>query len=500
MKRDTVSPPVAGTVKGAGVTADAAARTIRPTMSNATAAKGIRQWTPHSKLEPVVRIGVVLAEDDMSTIELRLPPGESYELAAPTAPPRSLPGSTRITVRFDRGAVALSVDDQPAQAARVWSVSPKQFRTPKRGDGVLVKDVVAGRGFHWHKRVDQTLAGRIEIHPAPGAAARTLVLVNELPLEAYLAGVITSEMSSRCPAEFLRAQCVTARSWLLAMTEPKHEDQPFDRCNDDCCQRYQGTGDLSDVAVDAAESTRGLILIAPDGRVVDANYSKSCGGVVELPEHVWGIHKPGLGPQVDAPKDSAARQFLPVTDANLTEFLDGDWQHQADVYCSPQVIPEDQLGQYLGRVDETGHYFRWTVRYTQAEIADLLRSKLPEAANLERLADLRVTKRGISGRATEIALSFTDPAGKSHTLPVSDQYRIRQILHKSFLFSSAFDARVERDASGNLAAVTLRGAGWGHGAGLCQIGALGMAIRGLDHATIVRHYFPGADLKRLYSR
>lgn len=440
----------------------------------------------------MVRIGVVLAEDAMPTIEMQVPDA-AYELAAAGKPPGTI-RAARVSVRLDGGAICLAVNDEPAQTAAGWALAPKQPRPPVRGDGLLVKGVVAGRGFHWQKHVDQTLAGRIDLVPGAGG----IILVNELPLEAYLAGVITSEMSSRCPLEFLQAQCITARSWLLAMTEPKHDAEPFDRCNDDCCQRYQGTGDLSDTAVEAAESTRGMALVAADGRVVDANYSKSCGGVAELPEHVWGVHKPGLAELVDAPVNSVARRFLPVTDENLNEYLEGDWLRETDVYCSPRVVPEDQLGQYLGRVDETGRYFRWSVRYAHDELVDMLRRKLPEAADMVRLSDLRVTKRGVSGRATEIVIAYLDAHGGRRELPVPDQYRIRQILHKSFLFSSAFAVRIERDAAGLFKAVTLRGAGWGHGAGFCQIGALGMSLCGIDHARIVRHYFPGADLKRLY--
>src|SRR5688572_28992314 len=215
---------------------------------------GLRQWKIVSGEEPTVRIGVVLAEDQLSAIEIH-----------PDA-------ATKVSAKLDGDALAVQMNDQPPQRMTSWSFAPQKPATPAQGDGALVKGVVAGRGFHWQKKVDQTLAGKLELLPSP----RGLILVNELPLEWYLAGVITSEMSSKCPIEFLRAQCITARSWLLAFTEPKHRGQPFDRCNDDDCQRYQGTGDLSKVAVDAVESTRGMCLVAED-KVVDANYSKSCG-------------------------------------------------------------------------------------------------------------------------------------------------------------------------------------------------------------------------------
>jgi len=462
--------------------------------------------------EPVLRVGVVLAEDGIATLEMRVP-DEGYVLdGGQDATGRSVRGAV-LRARLVEEAIGLSVDGGPLQTASMWSIAPERSRPPARGGGVLVRGVVAGRGFHWQKRVDQTLTGRIELRTGRGG----LVLVNELPLEPYLAGVITAEMSGACPAEFLRAQCIVARSWLLAFTERKHDAEPFDRCNDDCCQRYQGTGDLSDAALDAVDSTRGLVLVAPDGRVVDANYSKSCGGVSELPEHVWGVHKPGVGALVDAPAGSAARRFLPVTEENLDDYLDGDWLARTDVYCSPNVVPEEEFGRYLGRVDEAGHYFRWTITYAREQLEELLRRKLPEAFSLARLCDLRVTKRGVSGRATEIAIAFDTAAGERREIRVADQYRIRQILHEKFLFSSAFAVRIERanavpdtppvpdpakrsQAPGHpdIRTVTLRGAGWGHGVGLCQIGALGMALRGIDSGRIVRHYFPDAALRRVY--
>jgi SpoIID/LytB domain protein len=218
-----------------------------------------------------------------------------------------------------------------------------------------------------------------------------------------------------------------------------------------------------------------------------------------VPEHVWGVRKPGLGPLVDAPAASIAEKFLPVTDQNLDEYLRGQWLAATDIYCSPRVVPEDQLGQYLGRVDETGHYFRWSVTYSHDELRDLLHSKhAPGLKEVEKIIDLRVTSRGVSGRAMEILFTIIDKAGARRDVTVRDQYRIRQLLHKSFLFSSAFAVEIERDGAGGVKSFTLRGAGWGHGAGLCQIGALGMSLRGISHDKIVLHYFPGAQLQKVY--
>jgi SpoIID/LytB domain protein len=453
---------------------------------------GLRGWSIDSGVEPTLRVGVVLAEDDAGELSLRLPAG-GYRLVPGDGPARDCAGPAELRVALRGGRLHAMLDGVAMPASDRLSIVPDHVQPLAEGAGVLVRDVVAGRGFHWHKRVDQTLIGRLDLL----ASDRGVVLVNELPLEAYLAGVITSEMSAQCPPEFLQAQCIAARSWLLAFTEPKHDHEPFDRCNDDCCQRYQGTGALGRAGVDAAAATRGLVLVA-EGKVVDANYSKSCGGVVETPEHVWNIRKPGLGPLVDAPAGSGAQQYLPVTDANLEEYLGGAWLESTDIFCSPRVVDELTLSTYLGKVDESGRYFRWTVRQSHDQLAVVLRRHEPELHALARLDDLRVTRRGVSGRATQIVVAWFDAEGRRHETAIDDQYRIRKALHPGFLYSSAFAVDVERDGA-RLTAVTLRGAGWGHGAGLCQIGALGMALRHHSADQIVLHYFPGSRLDRVYA-
>ncbi|MBU0616114.1 MAG: SpoIID/LytB domain-containing protein, partial [Planctomycetes bacterium] len=292
--------------------------------------------------------------------------------------------------------------------------------------------------------------------------------------------------------------CVVDRSWLLAMTEPKHEDEPFDRCNDDCCQRYQGTGDLSPTALAAVCATRGHVLLDPAGNVLDANYAKSCGGISETPRTVWGVDKPGVSPIVDAPRDAAERRFFPISEENLHEYLDGDWLRTTRIYCSPNVVPTDAIARYLGRVDEADDYFRWTVAYRRNELEELLREKLLEAHELAHLRDLRVTTRGVSGRANAVKLEWEDNVGKLVTTRLDSEYRIRQVLHRKFLYSSAIAFHVKHDSRGDIETVTLRGAGWGHGVGMCQIGALGMALQGIDYGTICRHYYPEAQLTAVY--
>lgn len=451
----------------------------------------IRDWRLDLRTEPVVRVGIILPEDNAETIHFDLPDAP-YELHGDglTLSSRHAP----ITASAGGNSIALVAAKKPARVASSWRIEPAMSSQPKRGHGILVRDVVAGRGFHWRKLIDQTLAGALEITRSNGG----LVLVNELGLEDYLAGVITAEMSGACPSALLEAQAIVARSWLLAMAEPKHEDDPFDRCNDDCCQRYQGTEDLSEAAIEAIKATRGVVLLDDTGNVVDANYSKSCGGVSELPRHIWDIDKPGLSEIVDAPAGDPAHRFLPVTEADLDDYLSGAWLAGTNVYCSPNVVPEATFGKYLGRVDEHGSYFRWTVRYNRNELEDVLRKRLPGAASLSVLRDIRVVARGVSGRASVVEIVWDDDHGASHTTRLESEYAIRAALHKGFLYSSAFLIDIDRGEDNVPESITLRGAGWGHGAGLCQIGALGMALKGKTGEEICNHYFPTATLGSAY--
>src|SRR5690606_22004619 len=202
---------------------------------------------------------------------------------------------------------------------------------PGPGDGVLVRGVVAGRGFHWAKRIDQTLTGVLEFR----AQGNHVMLINELPLEEYLTGVITGEMSGECPPEFMKAQATAARSWLLGQPKPPHPDQPSIWCNDDCCQRYQGPGGWSQQARDAIQACRGEVLITPSGYFCDARYSKNTGGISEDALSVWKAPIECLDAVIDAPRGSFIEKFFPVTESNIDEYLEGDWLKDTDAYAGP---------------------------------------------------------------------------------------------------------------------------------------------------------------------
>ncbi len=456
----------------------------------------IRDWRPAARREPSIRIGIILDDDAAGPVALRTA-AVPYRACGLASGDVDIAAGTPIEVRPAGEALHVRIGDALPVSAAVLRLQAAgdATRALRAGDGILVREVVAGRGFHWQKRIDQTLAGTLELRPG----RRGIILVNELPVEDYLAGVITAEMSSACPLAMLEAQAIVARAWLLAMTESKHTGEPFDRCNDDCCQRYQGTGDLNATALAAVQRTRGRVLVSPGGGVLDANYAKSCGGVSETPWAVWGLDKPGISPVFDGPADAPERRFFPVTNENLAEYLDGDWLRSTRCYCSPNVVPVDAIERYLGRVDTVDDYFRWTVRYSRAEVEELLRRRLAGAAALAELRDLRVRARGVSGRAYIVEAEWLDAGGAVQTSRIESEYRIRQVLHAKFLYSSAFVARIERGADGRVADVVLRGAGWGHGVGLCQLGALGMALIGHDAETICRHYYPSATLQSVYA-
>lgn len=437
----------------------------------------------HESTMPRVRIGIVLPEDEAGRLTLEIP-----DIHYAVEPSIGSMRSCKVTAHVNGSAVRLECGGEPLGDAGKWLIKPNR----EAGDrGITIRGVRAGRGFHWATGIDPVLPGELELRVVDGH----LFVVNELPIETYLVGVITAEMSGACPIELLKAQAIAARSWMLAAAERKHADLKIDYCNDDCCQRFQGIGAATESARIAVEQTKGQVLLHSGGAVVDANYSKCCGGIVESPENVWGLAKPGLVSIVDAPPKSHLGSMTPVSDHNIADYVGGNWLADCDGYCSPNRVSDDDLPRYLGRVDDGGGHFRWSITQTADAIQDTIgrkfftRTGLHDDRGLGRLYDLVVTRRGQSGRATRVDVLYDDRQGVRRTATIEDQYWIRHALHESFLFSSAFDVRIDRDATGWPTSVNLTGAGWGHGVGMCQIGALGMALGGCDHRRILHHYF-----------
>ncbi len=445
-------------------------------------------WSP-GRPEPRIRIGVVLTEDGKSRVAMTL------RIPCRVGPGEFAPGDRIVFESAEGKRVRLRSDRGPApETAERFVVEPLVPPEDPAVPTALVHGIVAGRSFHWRKEIDVSYAGSFEIRAGEGS----LVVVNRVGAESYLLGVITGEMSGECPLDLLKAQAVAARSWLLAHPAGvEHPGSGFQWCNDDCCQRYHGTDGVSDSARRALEECRGEILLTASGAVCDANYSKSCGGILADPVAVWGRAKEGQHVAADAPAGDPVERFLPVREETVDEYVGGEWLRRTRIFCSPNVVPEADIPRYLGRVDEGGGFFRWETEISAERLAANLAEKT--GREVERVRAILPRRREASGRLTEIEVRFRDGTGADRSLSIRDQYRIRETLHPAFLFSSAVVVREEdRDGKGFPGRFRYLGAGWGHGAGLCQIGALGMAIAGHAYDRILAHYFEKTRRTRAY--
>jgi stage II sporulation protein D len=366
-----------------------------------------------------------------------------------------------------------------------------------------IYDVTIGVNFHWERKQEETFGGDARFIISD---AGKITVINETGLEAYLESVISSEMNPASPYEFLKAHAVASRSWLAAMLKCVSENNPpskqdgsqggeiirwydreehlnFDVCADDHCQRYQGIGGIrKGRAAEAVSATRGVFLIR-DGEICDARYHKACGGLTEEFKTAWEDKEVAYLSSVS----DAAVKYDPVR----TEEEAKEWINSCpDAYCNTE--DEKILKQILPSFDqETKNFFRWRVEYARQELEEILRDKA--GIDFGELYELVPLSRGPSGRIYRLQIS-----GSKATLIVGKELEIRRLLSRSHLLSSAFTVSIERGASGLPARFILSGAGWGHGVGLCQIGAAVMASKGFTAAEILPHYFSGASLEKLY--
>jgi stage II sporulation protein D len=364
--------------------------------------------------------------------------------------------------------------------------------------------VTIGVKFHWERREEQTFAGDLTLLPA---AAEGLTAINTLSVEEYLASVVSSEMSGEAPQEFLKAHAIASRSWLLAMLGrgPKvkgtgraaeacgaaeivrwydREDHAlFDVCADDHCQRYQGiTGKVTGRATAAVRDTKGTVLIHA-GKICDARYHKACGGLTEDYATCWEERNV---PYLSSVSDAAAPRAAIRTEGDAEGWV----LARPDVYCRTEN--QELLRRILPAYDrETTDFFRWQVTYPREELEAILNAK--SGINFGILRAIVPLKRGPSGRISLLRLE-----GSKAVATVGKELEIRRWLSPSHLCSSAFIVRTARGASREPTSFTLFGAGWGHGVGLCQIGAAVMAGRGFGAEEILQHYFSGAALVKRY--
>ena len=351
--------------------------------------------------------------------------------------------------------------------------------------------VTIGKEFHWQQQETQTFQGALVLRIIEGE----LHAINRIAIEDYLTSVIASEMSGTSSVELLKAHAVISRSWLLAQMSPKLKiensklkvgqacndiDSPpeanfqlstfnsqlikwydreahthFDVCADDHCQRYQGVSrKVTAQVLEAIRATRGTVL-SYEGEVCDARFSKCCGGITELYESCW---------------DDTPHPYLSVVH---------------DPFCNtddPKILSE-----VLNHYDQDTDFYRWTVQYTQQELSELVRRR--GGFDYGDIVDLIPIERGPSGRIIRLQI-----VGTKATRIRGKELEIRRTLSESHLYSSAFE--VEKTVDGNF---ILHGSGWGHGVGLCQIGAAVMGAQGYNYMEILRHYYPQAELTQWYN-
>jgi len=344
---------------------------------------------------------------------------------------------------------------------------------------IQVLDVDVGSGYHWQKSEDRAYSGTFEfVIDAYGL----ITAVNELPLETYLKGVVPSEMPVSFPAEALKAQAVAARVEAVTKIGVRHPFEPFDLCDDVHCQVFTGTSKVADASSRAVESTRGIFMIYRK-ELAEAFYSGLCGGHTENNENVWLMDaKPYLRGVLD--RDGSGRSRLRTSlqeEKNLRKWVDS----------SPNVFCNTTRGNVPASVGYSKKYFRWKVEYTRSQLEAILREKT--GRDFGALVDLVPLKRGVSGRLKELEV-----VGTKERFVLSRELPIRQALSKSTLYSAAFYVSKRGGPNGLPDKIILKGAGWGHGVGMCQIGAAVMAHKGFKFDQILRHYYTDVFLEALY--
>lgn len=351
--------------------------------------------------------------------------------------------------------------------------------TPCAGkDSFTLQDVTIGSSFHWQRKEPQTFNGSLQFIISDG----NLWAVNHVDIEDYLTSVISSEMKATAAPEFLKAHAVISRSWVMAQLRPyadasdsavptqsgdriirwydHDQHRMFDVCADDHCQRYQGTTRvISEAARQAVQDTCGQVLLYR-GKLCDARFSKCCGGRTEVFESCW--------------QDTPIPYLVSVEDK----------------FCS-QATPETLKSSMNGYDLETPDWLHWTRKYTAEELSGLIAVKT--GIDFGMITDLKPLKRGPSGRIVELEI-----VGTKRSVTIGKELEIRRVLSDTHLLSSDFIVERGADRNGNVESFTLTGNGWGHGVGLCQIGAAVMGSKGYSYKEILDHYYPGTNTGKAY--
>ena len=377
-----------------------------------------------------------------------------------------------------------------------------------------LQDVTIGINFHWERKEVQRFKGELKIIVEDDR----LTAINIIPIEDYLTSVISSEMSATASLELLKAHAVISRSWLLnklkvangklkvimhpdntanfeLSTLPSqlikwydHEaHKNFDVCADDHCQRYQGiTRTSTPQAIEAVFATRGEVLMY-EGEICDARFSKCCGGAFEEFQNCWENVK---HPYLIGQRDSKTETRLP----DLTKEVEADKWIRTSPAAFCNTHNKQVLSQELNNYDqETTDFYRWRVCYSQQELSELIHKR--SGIEFGKIIDLIPVERGTSGRLVRLKI-----VGTLRTLIIGKELEIRRTLSSSHLYSSAFvvDKEYKEDEKEIPSRFILTGSGWGHGVGLCQIGAAVMGEQGYKYKEILSHYYPGSAIEQQY--
>ncbi len=379
---------------------------------------------------------------------------------------------------------------------------------PSDGKAVFeLKDVSIGINFHWERKENQRFQGALKLIATNGM----ITAINIIGVEDYLTSVISSEMSATASLELLKAHAVISRSWLLAQIlknkeiatshqtystctqtdttlirwYDREDHTHFDVCADDHCQRYQGiTRASTDKVRKAMEATRGQVLMSED-TICDARFSKCCGGALEEFRYCW---EEKAFPYLQKKRDSMTTTTLPdlQSEPEAEEWI----RTSPEAFC--HTTDKKILAQVLNNYDqETTHFYRWKVEYTQEELSRLILQR--SGIDYGQIIDLIPIERGTSGRITQLKI-----VGTQRTMTIGKELEIRRTLSTSHLYSSAFVIDKVNSVDGVPASFIITGAGWGHGVGLCQIGAAVMGEQGYTYNEILHHYYIGATIYARY--
>lgn len=435
---------------------------------------------------PYINVGIITGKEISLILNGKFNTGEGYTYT----------GELRASVTAD-GKILLNGNE----------TETIEFIPQEDNCSFTLHNVTIGISYHWERQEEQTFTGKLKLI----TDGENVIAINILPVEDYLVSVISSEMSATSSVEFLKSHAVISRSWLLAQIENREkrcvhkslqqnftkdenciikwydrEDHTlFDVCADDHCQRYQGITKASNPSVaKAVKETEGMVLMYGD-EICDARFSKCCGGVSETFDTCWEDKD---YPYLQPVSDNTDNQTIP--DLSIEENAEKWIRSTPEAFCDTHDV--NVLRQILNNYDqETTDFYRWKVEYSQKETSELIHRKT--GIDFGEIKDLIPMQRGKSGRISKLKI-----VGTRRSMVIGKELEIRRALSESHLFSSAFVVDKTDVTDSVPSEFIITGAGWGHGVGLCQIGAAVMGEKGYSYNKILLHYYRNAEIRKLY--